>query len=162
MPGPTPPPTPAVEQQIVAFIRAGGFPEVAAEAAGVPRPTYRRWVRAGRAANGDAACRHFAHAVMQAAAQARLRAELATHENKPLDWLRYGPGKQTARNPGWTGPMRVTPPKNRADVNTLDSAAARAAIDDVLTAMESYPALRIEIAGFLLSPRSSGDSANGE
>ena len=36
--------------------------------------------------------------------QARLHAELTALTDKPLDWLKAGPGKDSADNPGWTNP----------------------------------------------------------
>ncbi len=36
--------------------------------------------------------------------QARLHAELTARTDKPLDWLKAGPGKDAADNPGWTNP----------------------------------------------------------
>ena len=41
--------TPAVEKIILAYVRAGGFPHVAAEAAGVPRDLFDEWMRKGEA-----------------------------------------------------------------------------------------------------------------
>ncbi|HEY7425363.1 MAG TPA: hypothetical protein VH682_14115 [Gemmataceae bacterium] len=96
--------TPALQEQIVAFIRAGGYPHVAAEAAGLPRDVFERWMERGQRSGAPAAYRAFAQAVMEAQAQARLHAELAARTDKPLDWLKAGPGKDSAANPGWTNP----------------------------------------------------------
>ena len=41
---------------------------------------------------------------MEAQVQARLHAELTARSDKPLDWLKAGPGKDAADNPGWTNP----------------------------------------------------------
>jgi hypothetical protein len=93
--------TPAIQQAIVAFVRAGGFPHVAAEAAGVPREVFDDWMtRRGRP------YRDFAWAVRQAHAQARLRGEVTVHEERPLDWLKSGPGRPAPDSPGWTLPAR--------------------------------------------------------
>jgi hypothetical protein len=88
--------TPALQQEILAYVRTGGYPHVAAEAAGVPRHVFERWLTRGA----------FARVVRQAHAQARLRAELAILADKPLDWLKAGPGKETADGPGWTNPAK--------------------------------------------------------
>ena len=40
--------TPALQEKIVAYIRAGGFPHVAAEAAGLPRRVFERWLERGQ------------------------------------------------------------------------------------------------------------------
>src|SRR5438105_1422557 len=87
--------TPAVEQAILAYVRAGGFPHVAAEAAGVPRAVFERWLARGQEPGGPAKYRAFLEAVRQAQAQARLGAEVSARDDKPLDWLRSGPGRET-------------------------------------------------------------------
>jgi hypothetical protein len=146
-------PTPAVERQIVAFIRAGGYPHVAAEAAGVPRRTFERWLRRGRRRHCDPAYRSLAAAVMQASAQARLNAEVATRDGKPLDWLRYGPGKESAPNVGWTAPVRAAASKPGGSANALDEPETRARIFLVLESLVSHPELRVKIAEELFRPR---------
>ncbi|HJT78992.1 MAG TPA: hypothetical protein VJ739_17485 [Gemmataceae bacterium] len=102
MPRPRPRLTPRVQQQICAFIRAGGFPYVAAEAAGVPVKLFERWLRRGREKDARPRYRAFAEAVVQAVAQARLAAELQVFEKRPLDWLKCGPGRETPERGGWT------------------------------------------------------------
>src|SRR5206468_1043917 len=79
-----PPLTPDVEQAIAAFIRAGGFPHVAAEAAGIPRSVFESWLRRGRNPQGPRKYRAFVRAIDQAAAQARLGAEAASLKARPL------------------------------------------------------------------------------
>ncbi len=96
--------TPALHEEIVAFVRSGGFPHVAAEAAGVPRRVFERWIRRGQKDGAEPNYRAFALAVMEAHAQARLQAEIKTRTDKPLDWLKAGPGKDRADNPGWANP----------------------------------------------------------
>src|SRR5262245_6914530 len=94
--------TPAVHQSIVAFVRAGGFAHVAAEAAGVPREVFDDWM-----SRPGPRYREFARAVRQAEAQARLRVEVAVLDARPLDWLKSGPGKPLPGYPGWTAPARA-------------------------------------------------------
>ena len=109
--------TPAVHDQIVAFCRAGAFDWVAAEAAGVHRATFYRWLaRGAREARGP--YHDFDDAVRQARAQARVAAETEVRRDQPLAWLRYGPGRERPGSPGWTeshtiqgadgGPLRFT------------------------------------------------------
>src|SRR5215207_9715872 len=98
--------TAAVEKAIVAYVRAGGLPEVAAEAAGVPRATFQRWMNQGESPGGKPRYRAFAQAVRQAEAQARLGAEVSARSDKPLDWLRCGPGRETEEQRGWTSNAR--------------------------------------------------------
>jgi hypothetical protein len=94
-----------VQAAVCDFIRAGGFPQVAAEAAGVPGEVFAAWLKRGEAGRVTAHNRRYfelRQAVMQAEAQARLAAEIKVHETTPLAWLRQGPGRETAGNPGWT------------------------------------------------------------
>ena len=96
-----------LQEQIVSYIRAGGFPHVAAEAAGLPRHIFTRWIERGRGDDAPPAYREFARAIMEAHAQARLHAELTAMSDKPLDWLKAGPGKDSADNLGWTNPGKA-------------------------------------------------------
>jgi hypothetical protein len=132
--------TPAIEQAIVAYIRAGGFPHVAAEAAGIPRQVFERWRRLGEGPRASKRYRDFADAVRQAAAQARLAAEVKVHAEKPLDWLRYGPGRETADNPGWTGTARPRPPSQTESL-LLDPGIA-AIFVSLLEALADHPDAR--------------------
>jgi hypothetical protein len=91
----------ALQEKIAAFIRAGGFAHVAAEAAGLPREVFARWLARGEGADAPANYRGFARAIREAEAQGRLQAELNVRKAKPLDWLKAGPGKARADNPGW-------------------------------------------------------------
>jgi hypothetical protein len=97
--------TATLQASICAYIRAGGFPHVAAEAAGLPREVFERWLRKGQEGKGGPKYRHFFEAVQQAQAQARLGAEVAALNDKPMDWLKSGPGKATA-DAGWTSAAR--------------------------------------------------------
>jgi hypothetical protein len=137
----------------VAFIRAGGFPEIAAEAAGVPRRTFERWLRQGRRGDCASAYRAFACAVMQAAAQARLNAEIATRDSRPLDWLRYGPGKQSVHTAGWTGPVGAGQPKASESGRALENASIMAVIKEMQEMLNPYPDLRQRVAAFVIRPR---------
>src|SRR5689334_11150720 len=85
--------TAEIQTTIVAYLRAGGFPEVAAAAAGVPVARFARWMHRGQQPRAPRRYRRFAAAVAEALAQARLGAEVATHEKRPLDWLKCGPGR---------------------------------------------------------------------
>lgn len=100
--------THALQRQIVAFVRAGGYAHVAAEAAGLPREQFARWLARGEDPDAPARYRAFARAIREAEAQARLQAELTIRQDKPLDWLKTGPGKDVADNPGWGNPGKTT------------------------------------------------------
>src|SRR5262245_35499216 len=95
--------TPKATQEICAFIRAGAYPHVAAEAAGVPKEEFDLWMHKGTTQKrGRSDFRAFAEQVRKAMAQARLRAEMKVLEEDPLAWLRSGPGKEQGDRPGWT------------------------------------------------------------
>ena len=95
--------TPEVARQIVAAIRAGAFPHIAAEAAGIPRNVFQGWLRQGERKGGREPFKSFAKEVRTATAQARLRAEMEVFQGDPKSWLRSGPGKESPQTPGWTG-----------------------------------------------------------
>src|SRR5262249_21669756 len=92
--------TPALQERIVASLRAGGLPETAARGGGIEPRRFRRWMRRGD--RGIEPYRSFAAAVREAGAQARLRAEMDIFENQPRIWLQHGPGRETHASPGWT------------------------------------------------------------
>ncbi len=137
--------TNALEQAIVAYIRVGGFPHVAAEAAGVPRATFAKWLRLGQKKRAAEPYRRFAAAVRQATAQARLSAELAALKGRPLDWLRCGPGKETPTNPGWTATTRATPSKEPSESNNVADGLIAALLD----LLAPFPEARAAVAAAL-------------
>jgi hypothetical protein len=108
--------TPALQERIVASLRAGGFPEIAAQAWGVEPRTFRRWMRRGD--RGIEPYQGFAAAVREAEAQARLRAEMDIFENQPRIWLEHGPGRETETSPGWT--TAVKPAASRGKSKPFD------------------------------------------
>jgi hypothetical protein len=136
-----------LERAVVAFVRAGGYPQVAAEAAGLPREVFQRWLRRGQGPRARPRYRRFALAVRQAHAQARLGAEAAVLSGKPLDWLRYGPGRETAGSPGWTGAAR--PGGGREAGPVLLDPQVQELMRLVLQALEPFPDARQTLAGRL-------------
>jgi hypothetical protein len=137
--------TDALAQQIVAYIRVGGFPHVAAEAAGVPRATFEKWRKRGQRSDAPEIYRNFSTSVRQAIAQARLTAELAALKGRPLDWLRCGPGKETTRNPGWTATTR---PAARLKPSTANASPDRL-ITALLDLLTPFPEARAAVAATL-------------
>ncbi len=97
----------ALQEKIAAFIRAGGFAHVAAEAAGLPHSVFAHWMERGERGDAPSNYRRFARAIREAEAQARLQAEASVRGDKPLDWLKAGPGKASANNPGWSNPGKA-------------------------------------------------------
>ena len=83
----------------------------------------------------------------QALAQARLRAEVAVFQDHPRDWLRYGPGKETADAPGWSTAARPRSHQNAEPVNPLLQQEVLALIRSLLEALGPYPEARSAAAG---------------
>ena len=148
MPAKRLPLTPEVEKMILAYIRAGGYAHVAAEAAGIPREVFEEWMRKGEAKRSIKLYRPFAEAVRQAEAQARLNAEVAALKNKPMDWLKAGPGKETTATPGWSA---LAKPRTGAEKETslLMDAGVQTLLRVLLQVLEPYPDARATIAGVL-------------
>jgi transposase len=98
--------TAEVHRQVIAYVRAGAFSWVAAEAAGVSRTTFYRWLQRGDK-EGRGAYHEFAEEVRQAQAQARVAAETEVRRTSPATWLRYGPGRDRPDAPGWTEQRQI-------------------------------------------------------
>src|SRR4051794_15681385 len=94
--------TPTVAEQVENLILAGAYPHVAAEAAGVPRAVFKKWLTRGRRGGAREPYRGFADRILRAAAQARALAEVELHKRDPKVWLKSGPGRETEGNPGWS------------------------------------------------------------
>lgn len=118
--------TPEVHERIVAYIRAGSYAWVAAEAAGVSKTTFYRWVQRGEQEHSGP-YRAFADEVRQAQAQARVGAEIEVRRDSPQTWLRYGPGRDRPDAPGWTDQRQITGLDGGAvQLREVDDAALRA------------------------------------
>ena len=94
------PPAPA----LIETIADGAFDWVAAEAAGIGRRTFYDWMRRGEA--GEQPFAELLTAVRRARASARVGAERTVRKRDPLAWLRLGPGRERADEPGWTSPNK--------------------------------------------------------
>jgi hypothetical protein len=137
-----------IESTILAYVRAGGFAHVAAEAAGVPRELFEEWMRLGEKSHPVGKYRLFAHAVRQAEAQARLSAEVAALKGKPVDWLKAGPGKETDDKPGWSA---LAKPRGGNDkpMSPLLDPGVQELLRTLLRVLERYPDARIEVVDAL-------------
>jgi hypothetical protein len=102
--------TPELEQQILASIRSGGYPHVAAAAWGVPGPLWEKWQRRGRKRR---AFKEFFRKVSAAQGQARLKAEMNAFDEDVRFWLKHGPGKEQPGNPGWSALTRPVEQRRR-------------------------------------------------
>src|SRR5438034_11430222 len=135
--------TPEVQQQVVALVRARGFPHVAAVACGIPVKVFEYWLRCGRAKKPQPLYRDFLEEIQQAQAQARLVAETQALRKAPLSWLRFGPGRQTGRLPGWTD--AVKPPKVEKHFGA-SVARMQELVGTMLDALEAFPEARAALA----------------
>ena len=150
-----PSPTPEQQQRICAFIRAGGFPRVAAEAAGVPADLFERWLRRGKRRGAPDCYRALAEAVAQARAQARLAAELQVFDKRPLDWLKCGPGRETARSPGWTTAGKPVAPGAAASDTPSLPPDVLVVFQVLLEALAPFPEARAAAAEVITVPPAS-------
>ena len=138
--------TPEIESQIVSFIRSGGYPWVAAEGAGIPRPVFVQWMRRGARPRSPAPYRHFYEQVIQAQAQARLAAEVETRKKDPRYWLTHGPGREHAGAPGWTNPPRAPSIERKKKSEALLPERFLRMMGPVLDALTPFPEARAAIA----------------
>jgi hypothetical protein len=148
-----------LQEKIVAFIRAGGYPNVAAEAAGLPREVFARWRARGRRRDAPLAYREFERAICEAEAHARLDTEVIVRKDKPLDWLKAGPGKDCADNPGWTNPGK--PRTTSADGADLEALWAKLLhlLGRCAEKLQDFPQARAALAAWLAGLPDSAEMA---
>jgi hypothetical protein len=137
--------TAAVEQQIVASIRAGCYAHVAAEAAGISREDFLARLKQGQAGNAPASLDDFVAEVRTAQAQARFRAEILAYQQDPLAWLEHGPGREMPRDPGWSGPVR---PHDMSvhEFNPLAHPEVMQILNYFLSALEKHPDAHVDMS----------------
>lgn len=99
--------TPQLQAQILAAIRQGAYPPIAAEACGIPAATFTRWIEKGLQKKAPKTYRAFAREIAAAAAQARMMAEVKCYRDKPYQWLRHHPGMGPLDYPDWTNYARL-------------------------------------------------------
>jgi hypothetical protein len=124
------------EWLILASIRAGGYPHVAAQAYGVSSERFNRWTRRGRTA------RH----IREAAARARLKAEMESFEADPRFWLRHGPGKETRQAPGWSALAKPVFELGGHAGDLLASREFQAILMELMNGLHSMPDARAVVA----------------
>lgn len=118
--------TPELTEDVIKKIRAGVYPYIAAQAAGVHRSTFYRWMEKGTREGARGIYRDFADRVLRASASARAHAEIRVFKDQPLAWLKTGPGKegwserQTVCVEGGETPVQVT--STRPDAETITGA----------------------------------------
>jgi hypothetical protein len=140
--------TPAVQTVICRYILSGSYPQVAAEAAGIPREVFDRWMRRAQVRRPKKKYRLFYEAVMQASAQVRLSAEARALAKDPFAWLKCGPGKETADRPGWSNPPRAQDRRGQA-VNLLLRRETQDLVTTLLRVLQPHPQVRAAVADAL-------------
>lgn len=105
--------TPEIMDRIAGYLSQGGYIQVAAQAAGVPRRTFAAWMRRGRKSTRGV-YRKLYDRVCQAKATARLRAEINVYQKYPKLWLCHGPGREQPGSQGWSTAVKASP-KSPAD-----------------------------------------------
>ena len=142
--------TPKIEATIVAQIRAGSFPSIAAESAGVPRRTFRRWLQRGRERQNSCYGRFRRH-VREAQANARAKAEIDARSKDVKFWLRYGPGQAT---PPWAVAKRRARTGREAEASRVELLRL---IGQLTQLLDPFPEARLVLTQFL--DASAGEGA---
>jgi transposase-like protein len=132
------------QKAICAMIRKGAYPHVAAQAVGVDRATFDRWMSTLTTKRGSRSHRKFAKAVTEAQAFARVTAEMAVFTDAPRQWLKEGPGKERADDPGWSTPA-VPISTSTTQVNVLASPEWNGLWGVILGALANFPEARLAL-----------------
>jgi hypothetical protein len=138
--------TAELQTTICGYILSGGYPHVAAEAAGIPREVFDGWMRRARARAPTKKYRLFYEAIVQARGQVRLAAEAKALTKDPLAWLKCGPGKETPDAPGWTNPPRAQVDGDPEAVNLLMRRETQDLMATLLRILEPFPEVRTRVA----------------
>src|SRR5450755_246389 len=147
--------TPQIQKEICAFIKAGGYPHIAAEGAGVPREVFNDWLEWGKKSKKGPYKKYrlFVEAVLQSIAQARLTAEIKAHDDSPLDWLKQGPGKETPASPGWSTPVKPTVNQTNNTINLLLHPEMQSLFAAILQVLGPFPEARAAVSEALAGTR---------
>jgi AcrR family transcriptional regulator len=133
-----------VRESILAAIKRGVYPWVAAAAVGVSRRQFRTWLR-----SKERRYRQFALEIRKARGWARLQAEMTLYEKDPRSWLKAGPGREAPGSPGWTKDVSPPSKKRKRRAQPLADPAWRQLIAKMLDALQPYPEARTALARLL-------------
>ncbi len=140
---------------LISFVRAGAFPLVAAEAAGVRRDILRRWVKLGSREKACEPWRGFVSRLGQAMAEARARIELEVARKDPKFWLEHGPGKEKADYPGWSAAVRPAAGSSEQE-RWQASTELQALCEEITKVLANYPEARLAVARILENRKRDG------
>jgi hypothetical protein len=135
--------------EIVTQIRAGVYPQVAAEAAGVHRKAFLDWLSRGEKARASRVYRDFADDVRRASAAARASAESELRAKDPRFWLKHGPGRETFDYPGWAAEVKPADVRDPYALPPLDGPEWNALCFKMLSALAGFPDARQALAEML-------------
>ena len=141
--------TAELESTILSWIRAGGYPHVAAVAAGVPESLWRQWQERGKRRNPY---KRFFAKISQAHATARLKAETAMLDEDPRFWLKHGPGREGPGNPGWANMVSPMPPQTSETSNVFLSGEFLQFMATLRSALAPYPEALMALSNALEQP----------
>lgn len=138
-----------LSRRIVAGIRAGGFPHVAASAQYVSATLFERWLRLGRRSDAEEPYAAFARDVDAAQAHARLRAEMSVHEKDARTWLKHGPGRDSPSKAGWASLARPSPSSDDRGAELLSSPELLQLIASMRAALAPFPEALVAVTRFV-------------
>jgi hypothetical protein len=141
--------TTELENTILSWIRAGGYPHVAALAAGVPESLWRQWQERGKTRNPY---KRFFAKIAQAHATARLKAETATLDDDARFWLKHGPGRESPGNPGWANMVSPMLTQTSETSNVFLSGEFLQFMATLRAALAPYPEALMALSNALEQP----------
>jgi len=147
---------PLIAEKIYAFVRAGAFPHIAAQAAGLPLNVFHLWMKRGDLRYSI--FRQFKLHLLECQAQARVGAEISTYQDNPEVWLRQGPGKDAIDNPGWSHAAKAIIHNSSQTLNLVLTPELAAIFGSVFQILSPYPdalkAVQIGLANVPLGKQS--------
>jgi hypothetical protein len=155
--------TPDLIREIATRVRGGAFPQVAAEAAGVPAGPFAEWMRRGSRPGARGLYRELVEEVRYGQAHSRCMAEIALRQKDPRTWLLSGPGKGTTDRPGWSGAVRGQLQAEGYAGNPLLQAQIQALLARLMDLLEPHPEARAAVAAALATPQAArSDSSRAQ
>lgn len=144
--------TPELENTILAGVRAGGYPHVAAAAAGVDDASFAEWVERGSRKNAREPYKGFVRRLRQAEGQARLMREIEAAKADPQFWLKNGPGRDLPGKPGWAAMIRPTLSSTTQTINLFTSPDFLTFMATLRAVLAPYPEALAALASALEQP----------
>ena len=135
--------TPVLKEQICSYVRAGAFPQKAAEACGVSAAQLALWLKR----------KGFKKALQQAVAQARVAAELRVFQEDAKTCLGSGPGKDTPSEPGWTAVVKPRITELNQQINALLHPQLQDLFATLLQLLAPFPEARVAVAQALAADK---------